>query len=152
MAFDPSDDELQELYRDGWSTFSFMGGADLQKKTHEGDFWLEVPSGARNRKYNVEYKRNGIKELLGSATTLNGALSLVKKKLRNIANPSSKKVVKNIASNPKTKRLVGRILVFTDLLQEMLDSEVLTGSIITYKGETYHVGSFIGDKVELWRE
>jgi len=146
MAFDPSDDERQELFRDGWKSFA---GSDFKRVVGDETFWIGVPSGSRNRKYNVEWSRGGSAEQLGSATTINGALNLVRKKLSALSKPDP------IASKPerqKTKRIAGRILVLTDWLQEVLDAEILRGDIIKYEGEAYQVGNFIGDKVELWRE
>ena len=80
MAFDPSHEERQELLRDGWRPFM---GDDLRKATPEGTFWIGVPIRLWNRKYNVTFAREGSEWQLGSATTLRGALGLVRKKERN---------------------------------------------------------------------
>ena len=149
MAFDPSDDEAQELFRDGW--YTVMGG-DFQKATPEGIFWMGIPSGSRNRKYNVEWKSENARAQLGSATTLQGALRLVKKKQRDLSRPLSARPIMRRPGLAKPKRRVGRTMVSIDWLQEKLDDEVLRGASITLDGEAYSVGNFIGDKVELWRE
>jgi hypothetical protein len=146
MAFDPSHEERQELLRDGWRPFM---GDDLRKTTPEGTFWIGVPSGSRNRKYNVTFAREGSEWQLGSATTLRGALGLVRKKERELTAPPPRR---SAPSRPGPKRRVGRKMVSIDWLQGQLDDEVLRGDTVSLDGEVYRVGNFIGDKVELWRE
>ena len=147
MAYDPSHQERQELLRAGWRAFM---GDDLQKTTPEGTFWIGVPSGSRNRKYNVTFTTPESHEYqLGSATTLKGALGLVKKEERATTAPPPRK---SVPSRPGPKRRTGRIVVALEPLQAKLDDELLKGDFITLNGEVYLVGNFVGDKVELWRQ